>query len=401
MDRLILPDAPWRARPRLAELAAILGANQGLARYVGGAVRDTLLGLPVADIDIATPLDPQEVMARLKAAHIKAGPTGIAHGTVTAILPDGPIEVTTLRHDIETDGRHAKVLFTADWQADAARRDFTMNALYADPLTGEVFDYFCGLSDLEAGRVRFIGDPLQRIAEDHLRILRFFRFHARFGDTPDPAGLDACTARANDLMALSRERIAAELLKLLVARNAVETVALMVARGIFRPVLPEIAPAGVDRLRRVAEVEQSADLIPNAIRRLAALLPNDHQLGESIGARLKLSNADRKRLVSALCSDLAEPHPLAYRLGTDQALDRWLLHAADPVAGARTIAAWPVPHFPLSGGAIVARGVAKGPDVARLRRQVEDRWIAEGFPDAGRVEELADQIVGSWLRSAR
>jgi len=401
MDRLTLPDAPWRRRPRLAELATILGADQGLARYVGGAVRDTLLGLPVADIDIATPLDPHDVMARLKAGHIKAVPTGIAHGTVTAVLPDGPIEVTTLRHDVETDGRHAKVLFTADWRADAARRDFTINALYADPLTGEVFDYFDGLADLDAGRVRFIGDPLQRIAEDHLRILRFFRFHARFGDTPDAAGLDACTARANDLMALSRERIAAELLKLLVAKNAVATVALMVDRGIFAPVLPEIGAAGVERLRRVAAAEHAAGLAPNAIRRLAALLPDDPQLGENVGARLKLSNADRKRLVSALDAGLAAPQPLAYRLGTDLALDRWLLHAADPVEGARAIAGWPVPQFPLSGGAIVARGVAKGPDVARLRREVEEQWIAEGFPDAARVEALADQIVGNWLRSAR
>lgn len=401
MDRLILPDAAWRHRKGLAELGTALSAEQGLARYVGGAVRDTLLGLPVADIDIATPLDPHEVMTRLKTAHIKAVPTGIAHGTITAVLPDGPIEVTTLRHDVETDGRHARVAFTDNWRADAARRDFTMNALYADPLTGAVFDYFGGLADLEAGRVRFIGDPLQRIAEDHLRILRFFRFHARFGDAPDAAGLDACTARANDLMALSRERIAAELTKLLVTRGAVETVALMVARGILRPVLPEIGEAGVERLRRVAAAEHAAGLAPNAIRRLAALLPDDPAIGEAIGARLKLSNADRRRLASALADELDEPHPLAYRLGTDPALDRWLLHAPDPIEGVRTIAAWPVPSFPLSGGAIVARGVAKGPEVARLRREIEEQWIAEGFPDAARVEAIADQVVGTWLRSTR
>jgi poly(A) polymerase len=399
MDRLILPDAEWRNRAGLAELAAVLGADQGLARYVGGAVRDTLLGLPVADIDLATPLDPHEVMARLKAAHIKAVPTGIAHGTVTAVLPGGPIEVTTLRHDLETDGRHAKVAFTDDWQADAGRRDFTINALYADPESGEIFDYFNGLTDLAANRVRFIGDPYQRIAEDHLRILRFFRFHARFGDAPDAAGLDACAARANDLMALSRERIAAELLKLLVARNAVETIALMLARGILKPVLPEVA--NVERLRRVATAEEQVGLDPNPIRRLAALLPDDPAIGEAIAARLKLSNADRKRLVSALRSELADPEPLAYRLGSDCALDRWLLHALDPVQGARRITAWPVPRFPLTGGAIVARGVAKGPEVARLLRAVEEQWIAEGFPDAARVEQIADQTVASWLRSAR
>jgi poly(A) polymerase len=404
MGRLILPDAPWRHRAGLAELAEVLAADGGGARFVGGAVRDTLLGLPVADIDIATPLDPHAVMARLKAAGVKAVPTGIAHGTITAVLPDGPIEVTTLRHDVETDGRHARVAFTDDWQADAARRDFTMNALYADPASGAVFDYFEGLADLKAGRVRFIGDPLQRIAEDHLRILRFFRFHARFGDTPDAAGLDACTARANDLMALSRERIAAELLKLLVARGAVETVALMVERNIFAPVLPEIGTAGVERFRRVADAEGHAELTPNPIRRLAALLPDDPAIGEAVGARLKLSNVDRKRLVSALDDEVGAPHPLAYRLGTEMALDRWLLHVIEPMdrdLGARDISTWPVPHFPLSGGAIVARGVAKGPDVARLRRQIEDQWITEGFPDAARVDALADQAVVSWLRSAR
>ena len=399
MDRLTLPDASWRQREGLAELAAVLSAEDGGARYVGGAVRDTLLGLPVSDVDIATPLDPHTVMARLKTAGIKAAPTGIAHGTVTAVLPDGPIEVTTLRHDVETDGRRAKVAFTADWQADAARRDFTMNALYADPASGEIFDYFAGLEDLRAGRVRFIGDPLQRIAEDHLRILRFFRFHARFGDAPDPAGLDACTARANDLMALSRERIAAELTKLLVAQGAVETVALMLSRGILKPVLPEAA--NIERLARVAAAEAGAGLAPNPIRRLAALLPDDPALGEAVGARLKLSNADRKRLASALSPELADPQPLAYRLGTEGALDRWLLHVPDPIEGARRITAWPLPRFPLTGGAIVARGIAKGPEVARLLRAVEDQWIAEGFPDAARVEAIADQRVGNALRSAR
>ncbi|MGN6269862.1 MAG: CCA tRNA nucleotidyltransferase, partial [Sphingomonas sp.] len=284
---------------------------------------------------------------------------------------------------------------------DAQRRDFTMNALYADPESGEIFDYFDGLTDLEAGRVRFIGDPLQRIAEDHLRILRFFRFHARFGDAPDAAGLDACTARANDLMALSRERIAAELLKLLVAKGAVETAALMYARGIFKPVLPEIDGRGVERLARVAATEAAAGLAPHPIRRLAALLPDDPAIGETVGARLKLSNADRRRLISALDGDLTAPHPLAYRLGTEQALDRWLLQTADPLEGARQIIAWTPPTFPLSGGSIVARGVAKGPDVARLRREAEDQWIAEGFPDTARVDEIADQLVGNWLRSTR
>ena len=170
-------------------LLKALGAAEGETRYVGGCVRDTLLGLEVSDVDLATTIAPEEVIARLEAARIKAVPTGLAHGTITAVSGGAPVEVTTLRRDVSTDGRRATVAFTEDWREDAARRDFTINALSADPLSGEVFDYFGGLADLEARKVRFIGEPLQRIAEDHLRILRFFRFHARFGEgAPDEAG---------------------------------------------------------------------------------------------------------------------------------------------------------------------------------------------------------------------
>ncbi|MDR6147447.1 poly(A) polymerase [Sphingomonas sp. SORGH_AS870] len=375
--------APWTDRGDLIALAERLEA-----RFVGGAVRDSLLGQTVADIDLATPLSPETVIARVREAGFKPVPTGIAHGTITAVLPDGPVEVTTLRRDVSTDGRHAVVAFTDDWREDAARRDFTMNALYADPVTAELFDYFGGLDDLKAGRVRFIGDPLQRIAEDHLRILRFFRFHARFGQAIDQAGLDACTQRANDLMALSRERIAAELLKLLVAVRAVPVVALMVEQGIFRAVIPEIDSAGADRLARLAEAEAAAGIAPDPIRRLAALLPPE--AAEPVGARLKLSNLDRKRLIAATAGPGDEgPHALAYRVGTTGAVDRLLL-AGESVAAIRD---WTPPALPLTGGALVERGVRKGPDVARLLRQVETRWIAEGFPDADRVAELADAAV--------
>ncbi len=262
MDRLTLADAEWRHRPGLDRLAAVLGAREGTARFVGGAVRDTRLGLPVADIDIATRHAPDAVLALLRDARIKAVPTGLAHGTVTAVLEGGPVEVTTLRRDVSTDGRHAVVAFTDDWREDAARRDFTINALYADPISGQIYDYFGGLADLDARHVRFIGDPYQRIAEDHLRILRFFRFLARFGDAADPAGLEACAERANDLMALSRERIADELLKLLVAKGAVRIVGLMVERGILAPVLPEIEADGVDRLAYLAAREAEAGVPP-------------------------------------------------------------------------------------------------------------------------------------------
>lgn len=396
---MILPDAPWRAREQLDRLIDALGGRTGDSRFVGGAVRDTIAGLEVHDVDIATRLAPDAVMAALKRAGIKAVPTGIAHGTITAVLPQGPIEVTTLRRDVSTDGRHATVAFTDDWRADAARRDFTINALYADPLSGELFDYFGGLADLAARRVRFIGDPLQRIAEDHLRILRFFRFFARFGDAPDVEGLAACTARTNDLMALSRERIADELLKLLVAPRAPEVVALMIARGIFAPVVPEIADPA--RLTRVAAIEARAGLPPDPIRRFAALLPDDPALGDAVGARLRFSNAQRKRLVSALDARIEAARALAYRLGRDGAIDRLVLHI-DPdaaIAAICDIKDWTPPRLPLSGGALVARGLRQGPDVARTLRRIEDQWVAEDFPGAPRLDVIIDTAITQALRS--
>jgi poly(A) polymerase len=400
LDTLTLPHADWQARAGLAELAKALGGDRGEARFVGGAVRDTLLGIAVADVDVATAHDPQTVLARLKAAGIRAVPTGLQHGTITAVLESGPVEVTTLRRDVATDGRHATVAFTDDWQEDAARRDFTMNALYADMTSGHITDYFDGVADLQAGRVRFIGDPLRRIAEDHLRILRFFRFLARFGDAPDPDGLAACVARANDLMALSRERVSDELLKLLVARSAVEVVGLMVTQGIFVPVLPEIDGVGVARLARLAAREQACGVAPDPIRRLVALIPADSL--ESVGARLKLSNAQRKRLVLAAGTDgIGSPRALAYRIGAEGAIDRLLLSDDEEAAGAvADLCDWVRPQFPLTGGALVARGIGKGPDVARTLRRIEDQWIAEGFPDAARVAALTDQELDQRLRSS-
>ncbi len=399
MDGVILPQAAWRVRPGFARLIEVLGP--GTARVVGGAVRDTLLGLDTSDVDLATIHQPQHVIDLLEAARIKAVPTGLQHGTITAVEQDEVYEITTLRRDVATDGRHATVAFTDDWREDAARRDFTINALYADPQTGEVFDYFGGLDDLDRGRVRFIGDPLQRIAEDHLRILRFFRFLARFGDVADDAGLAACTARANDLMALSRERIAAELLKLLVALHAVRVMSLMIAQGILRPVIPEIVADGVNRLALLDARETASGIAPQPIRRLAALLPPMASVTDDVGARLKLSNADRKRLNSAVAAIGEDPpQTLAYRLGRDQAIDRLLL-SARPIDDVTAIATWDAPALPLSGGALVERGVGKGPDVARLLREIETAWVTEGFPDAARVSVLADDAVDHWLRSIR
>lgn len=405
MAALILPDASWRARPGLAQLCVVLGGDQGESRFVGGAVRDTLLGLPVNDIDIATRLAPTEVLDRLRAAHIKAIPTGIAHGTITALLPGGHVEVTTLRRDVSTDGRHATVAFTDDWREDAARRDFTINALYADPSTGEIFDYFGGQDDLARHIVRFIGDPLQRIAEDHLRILRFFRFLARFGDildVSDTAGLVACTARANDLMALSRERIADELLKLLCARNAPAVLPVMLANAILRPVLPELQNTA--RLARVAALEGEAGIAPDPIRRLAALLPDDPKTGEVIGARLKMSIAQRRRLAMALDAGvLPPPRALAYRLGLVGATDRLLLHGAVETLPAllEQIVDWEVPRLPIGGGVLVERGIGRGPDVARTLRVIEDQWVEEDFPGEPRFALIVDAAVDQALRSIR
>jgi poly(A) polymerase len=396
---VILPEAGWRTRPDLARLTEALGAGDGLVRYVGGAVRDTLLDLPVSDLDLATALLPDEVSRRVRAAGFKAVPTGIAHGTVTAVLPSGPVEVTTLRRDVETDGRRATVAFTDDWREDAARRDFTINALSADPNDGLIHDYFGGAEDVKIGLVRFIGDPLARIAEDHLRILRFFRFHARFGQgMPDATGLSACTERANDLMTLSRERIAQELIKLLAVNDPVPTVALMVAHGILVPVLPEIDAESVARLKRLVAREPAQD--GDAARRLAALLPPDPAVADQIGARLKLSNAQRKRLVTA--AEPAAPGParaLAQAIGVGAARDRLLLRSADPAEGLAALEGWTPPRLPIGGGDLVALGLSAGPLVAATLQAIERQWVEEDFPDAARVRSIAGEKVAQALRA--
>lgn len=372
-------------------LKAVVAALGGEVRLVGGVVRDTLAGQVTKDIDLATPLLPERVIEKLSAARIKCVPTGLAHGTVTAVVEGRPFEITTLRRDVSTDGRRATVTFTGDWQEDAARRDFTINALYADPDTGDIQDYFGGVADLKAGIVRFIGEPLTRIAEDHLRILRFFRFNARFGKgVPHAESIAACRVRANDLMALSRERIAMELLAILALPNPAEAIALMIGNGIFVPVLPEITTAA--SLVRLLEREQTIAAEPNALRRLAALLPANPGLAEEIANRLRLSNAERKHLMTLAArsaDDDVNPKALAYRLGVESAVDRLLLGTGD----AATILGWTPPKFPLTGGSIVARGIQAGPEVARVLQAAERQWIEEGFPDAARVEEIADSLI--------
>ena len=384
-----LPPAEWTQRDDLAALVAALG--EGNARYVGGAVRDTLLGVPVKDIDVATPLLPAVVIERLTAAGIRSVPTGIEHGTVTAALASGPVEITTLRRDVSTDGRHATVAFAQDWREDAARRDFTINALYADPVTHEIADWFGGLDDLAARRVRFIGDARARIREDHLRILRYFRFQARFGSVPADAEAEgACAELASTLKGLSRERIGMETMNLLGLSDPSATVVRMGELGVLAQFLPEARPEALTDL--VAQ-ERAQNVAPDPLRRLAALLPAEPIMAEHVAARFRLSGVQKKRLATAAArgGEPADPRALAYRLGRNEALDRLLLTEAS----AAPLEEWTIPQFPLKGGEIVARGVKAGPEVARTLRALEDRWISEGFPDRTRVLAMLDEALAA------
>ena len=376
-----LPQAEWTQREDLAALVAALGADK--VRWVGGAVRDTLLDHPVSDVDAATPHHPETVTELLAAAGIRAIPTGIDHGTVTAILPGGNVEVTTLRRDVSTDGRRATVAFATEWREDAARRDFTLNALYAHPDTLAIDDWFGGLDDLAAQRVRFIGDARQRIREDHLRILRYYRFQARFGSALDAEAEEACAELAPTLKGLSRERVAMELLNLLALPDPAPTVARMEQRGVLPVVLPEAGASGVAALAALVAEETRQGAAPEPLRRLAALLPPDPRIAEQVAARLRLSAVQKKRLVGAAGRDAAsgDARELAYRQGREEAVDVLLLTGAD----AAPLADWAIPQFPLKGGEIVARGISAGPEVARILRELEDRWVAERFPDRARV----------------
>jgi poly(A) polymerase len=379
----------------MGRLLTALGAEDRLSRYVGGAVRDELLDHPVNDVDIATRLRPDDVVKRLEAEGIRVIPTGIEHGTITAISSGQHVEITSLRRDVSTDGRRATVAFTDDWKEDAARRDFTINALLADPLTGEIFDYFGGIDDLHDRRVRFIGEPLERIAEDHLRILRFFRFHARFGEgDPDQAALEACSKRANDLMALSRERIADELLKLIGVEDPSPTVALMIERGILKPVVPEIDAASVQRLESLVDAEREANIAPDPLRRLAALLPRNRGIAESVALRLRLSNKAKKRLGCTAEEGLgSSPEALAYFAGHDCATDRLLL--AGKTDEAASLSSWTMPRLPIGGGALIERGMTPGPQVARTLKALEHHWVESGFPTGEEFERLVTEALES------
>jgi poly(A) polymerase len=390
-----LPRAPWTERSDLAGLVDALGSDQ--VRWVGGAVRDTLLGAAVKDVDAATTLQPAATMAALERAGIRALPTGFDHGTVTAVLPGGNVEVTTLRHDVSTDGRRATVAFAADWHEDAARRDFTINALYADPRTRKIFDYFGGLADLAERRVRFIGDARERIREDHLRILRYYRFQTRFAGELDAEAEEACAELAPMLKGISRERVAMELLNWLALPDPAPTAARMADRGVLAVILPECSADGIVALAALVAEEKRQEVPPAALRRLAALLPPDPRLAEQVAARLRLSGAHRKHLIgvaergSTPVGAQGDARVLAYRVGRTVAIDRLLL-AGQSIA---PLADWEAPRLPLKGGEIVARGIGAGPEVARTLREVEERWANEGFPDRERVLTILDMVLQS------
>jgi poly(A) polymerase len=373
---------------------AVMTALKGDARFVGGCVRDTILKRPIGDIDIATPLFPEEIMRRLAAAKIKAVPTGIAHGTITAVTDARPYEITTLRRDVETFGRQARVTFSADWQEDSARRDFTMNALYLDSAEGEVFDYHDGIKDLRAGKVRFVGDPATRIREDVLRLLRFYRFHAWLGKgEADTAARAACRASTPLLPTLSGERVQAELLKLLGAKDPVPSLTMMQEDGALARIVPK--SRALDVLARLIAMEPKGET--DAIRRLAALVAEQ---SDALARKLKFSNADRDRLTALqetapLTSDATEQRKLLYRMGDALYVDRVLLTAsiADDVANVKKLLAsaakWKPVTLPLRGADIAEAGVPEGPAIGKLLGEIEAWWEAGDFK-ATRAQCLAE-----------
>ncbi len=408
-----LAGAAWLSQGEVARLLAVLDRDGEEARVIGGAVRNALAGLPVAEIDLATTALPDEVVRRVAAAGWKAVPTGIEHGTVTVVIRSRPFEVTTLRVDVETFGRRAKVRFGRDWRADAERRDFTINALSA-AADGKLFDYVGGRADIAARRVRFIGDPAKRIAEDFLRILRFFRFHAHFAEgPPDAAGLAACIRARDGLEALSRERVRMELFKLLVAARAAPTVAVMSESGLLGPLL-----GGVPYLAEFAklvDIEAANALDADAVRRLGALAVMVAEDAERLSQRLRLSRSESERLtalegwwrVSPSRGEQAA-HALLYRLGPQSFADRVLLawsrtdaKAAD--AEWRTLFClpqrWTAPAFPLKAADFTRRGVAAGPALGAALRAAKEAWIAADFPmQRAAIEAIAERAA---QRSAR
>ncbi len=392
-----LAKAPWLNEVDTRAVMAALEAGGGKARFVGGSVRNALLGEPVMDIDIATDETPERASALLTAKGIKVVPTGFSHGTVTAVTPTRHFEITTLRVDVKTDGRRADVAFTGDWLADAQRRDFTMNALYADA-DGAVHDPLGeGRADLKARRVRFIGEPEARIREDYLRILRFFRIHAWYGQgEPDAAGLKACADLREGLRQLSGERVRDELLKTAAADNAGAAFRQMAAAGILSVVLPEASR--LDRFEKLADIEANQLFTSDPVLRLASMLDLDEKGVVALAERLRLSNKDRDRISKALNDktkivsylSMREIRRALYVMGAGLFKDRVMLGWANDRKGHNNFQwraliamadSWTKPEFMLTGEMVKAAGVPEGPEIGRVWREVEEWWIDADFID--------------------
>ncbi|WP_420470759.1 CCA tRNA nucleotidyltransferase [Brevundimonas sp. FT23042] len=400
MTRLTGQD--WLTAPATRSVVAALEAagGAGCARFVGGCVRNALMGRPIDDIDIATTLKPEQTEAAIRAAGLKAVPTGIAHGTVTAVAARQPFEITTLRRDVTTDGRNATVAFTDDWAEDAARRDFRLNALYADG-DGQVFDPTGqGVDDAAAGRIVFVGDPHTRIREDYLRILRFFRFFAWYGHgEPDGAGLAACRDLAAGMSRLSAERVSKELMKLLAAGDPRRAMVAMQAAGVLAQVLPEA--------EGLACFNAAVGLSDDPVLRLMALLPTDADVRRAASARLRLPNATRDRLVAAALAAPAvspamtaqEARAAVYRHRGQAVADALRRAQADAGGDAGAVLAiaetWTPPRLPVGGKDLARLGVAPGPETGRLLKAFEDRWIADDFPDDDPAERLSALVRAS------
>ncbi len=389
-----------------AVLGALNASKSDCARLVGGCVRDAVLGKLAHDIDIATQLEPEAVMAALKAAGIKVVPTGLAHGTVTAIPAGKPVEVTSLRTDVATDGRHAEVAFTEDWLADAQRRDLTMNALYCDA-QGRVFDPIgTGIDDAKAGRVRFVGEAETRVTEDYLRILRFFRFHAFYGKGPlDPVALAACATHRAGMAKLSVERVWMELKRLLAAPDPRLVLAAMAETGVLAAILPEATDLNV--LEYLVDIENSLFLEPEPLQRLMALLPRDPTRAAGLVSRLKLSSAEGDRLLAwagdqtKIQSYLSarEVRRALYWMGAPLYLDRVRLAWAHDPEPRRTSqwramialsSGFVAPRFPITGEQVLAAGARPGPAIGQILRELEHWWVENDFTEdeMGLVERL-------------
>lgn len=394
----------------LSRLIAALDGDGEEIRIVGGAVRDALMGYPIGDIDLATTATPEETMRRAQAADFKVVPTGVAHGTVTIVIDGRPFEVTTLREDVETDGRHAIVKFGRDFEADARRRDFTINALSCDP-DGKIYDYVGGLDDLAARKVRFIGEPRQRIREDYLRVIRFFRFHAaRGGGVMDRAALDACIAERAGLDTLSRERVRAEMIKMMAADGVATVAGDMSDCGILGRLTGGVATP--QRLTRVIAIEAARGLPHDPILRLGALCVAIEEDATRLGANWRLSNAERDRLahMAAALTPLhgcgLPPGPgilreILFVHGRRAARDAAILAQAEsgaPPESPQWISAWrflndtPEPRLPFSGADLLARGMSEGRGVGATLKRFQALWIRAGFPtDPQLLSQLLDE----------